>query len=556
MRPLFLVALFAGLLPQLAGAQNWDVVWRLPDLPFQPAGVASEVAMVKAGLDTDQDGWGEFLFTWTDTDTNAICMYEATADNTYELVWYWLLPVDANSFAGMAVGNLDDNDKVDILVTMPMTVDSDPNPMRIWAFEWSGVQGENAYGYPGANPGEYTPTSSWNFNLANSFDFRPYSLTVEDIDKDQDNELIVGVRMSGAGSIRQVLVVSVTGEFSLFASWEYEFEYRQSFGGGLYSVTTGDLDADGNQEIYAFIWNMFTMRIFECTGDRQYTEVFSVDELDPTDDYGALDAVLVADVNDDGVREMYIAGTEDPNQLFIVTGVTDVSQMTSADIKKFYTIPVRADGGFRSMQIADPDKDGKANLMIAGEQEGCIYSLEYKGTGDPADSASWDLQVLFDIWNYSGLEPGTTGAPTPRLFYGSPASDMDKDGKDEYVFVNYRTNFTNWSDDAYIWLLEVDVASDVNENPAGVPTQVALAQNYPNPFNPSTTIRYELPAASQVRLSVFDMLGREVSVLVDERREAGVHEARFDGSGLASGVYLYKLQAGNAVHTRQLVLLR
>ena len=178
MRRLLLFVLFAGLLAPLASAQNWDLVWRLPDLPFQPAGAASEVAMVMAGLDTDQDGWGEFLFTWTDTDTNAICMYEATSDNTYELVWYWLLPVDANSFAGMAVGNLDDNDKVDILVTMPMTVEGDPNPMRIWAFEWSGVQGENAYGYPGANPGEYTPTSSWNFNLANNFDFRPYSLTL------------------------------------------------------------------------------------------------------------------------------------------------------------------------------------------------------------------------------------------------------------------------------------------------------------------------------------------------------------------------------------------
>lgn len=105
-------------------------------------------------------------------------------------------------------------------------------------------------------------------------------------------------------------------------------------------------------------------------------------------------------------------------------------------------------------------------------------------------------------------------------------------------------------------MVEIDVASDVDEMPAGVPAQATLAQNYPNPFNPSTTIRYELPAASQVRLSVFDMLGREVSVLVDERKEAGVHEARFDGSGLASGVYLYRMQSGEFVQTKQLVLVR
>ncbi|MCC6398223.1 MAG: T9SS type A sorting domain-containing protein, partial [Bacteroidetes bacterium] len=83
-----------------------------------------------------------------------------------------------------------------------------------------------------------------------------------------------------------------------------------------------------------------------------------------------------------------------------------------------------------------------------------------------------------------------------------------------------------------------------------------LAQNYPNPFNPGTTIRYELPKPSDVRLTIFDMLGRVVSVIVDERREAGVHEVRFDASGLTSGVYLYRLQAGDFVQTRRLLLLK
>jgi hypothetical protein len=83
-----------------------------------------------------------------------------------------------------------------------------------------------------------------------------------------------------------------------------------------------------------------------------------------------------------------------------------------------------------------------------------------------------------------------------------------------------------------------------------------LQQNYPNPFNPSTTIKFELPTSSVVRLSVYDVLGREVSVLVNERREAGFHEVKFDGSGLSSGVYFYRIQAGNFVETKKLVLLR
>ena len=89
-----------------------------------------------------------------------------------------------------------------------------------------------------------------------------------------------------------------------------------------------------------------------------------------------------------------------------------------------------------------------------------------------------------------------------------------------------------------------------------VPREFKLCQNYPNPFNPSTTIKYELPKSSMVTMSVYDMLGRQVSVLVDERRDAGVHEVKFEGPNLASGVYFYRLQAGDFTQTKRLLLLK
>jgi Secretion system C-terminal sorting domain len=102
------------------------------------------------------------------------------------------------------------------------------------------------------------------------------------------------------------------------------------------------------------------------------------------------------------------------------------------------------------------------------------------------------------------------------------------------------------------------------------PIRASLRQNYPNPFNPSTTIKYELPRASMVSLSVYDILGREVSVLVNESKNAGVYEVKFDASGLSSGVYFYRLQAstlsgqvpiesgqaGDFVQTKKLMVLR
>jgi len=75
-----------------------------------------------------------------------------------------------------------------------------------------------------------------------------------------------------------------------------------------------------------------------------------------------------------------------------------------------------------------------------------------------------------------------------------------------------------------------------------VPTEYVLAQNYPNPFNPSTTIKFSLPVTSNVNLSVFNILGEEVQMLVNETKEAGVHIINFNASQLNSGIYFYKIQ--------------
>jgi surface protein len=88
------------------------------------------------------------------------------------------------------------------------------------------------------------------------------------------------------------------------------------------------------------------------------------------------------------------------------------------------------------------------------------------------------------------------------------------------------------------------------------PTEFALSQNFPNPFNPSTTIRYALPEAAQVRLEVYTVTGQRVATLASGEQNAGWHAVDFDGSGLASGVYVYRLQAGGFVQTRKLMLIK
>jgi hypothetical protein len=98
--------------------------------------------------------------------------------------------------------------------------------------------------------------------------------------------------------------------------------------------------------------------------------------------------------------------------------------------------------------------------------------------------------------------------------------------------------------------------SNVIEVDAGLPKVFALEQNYPNPFNPSTTIRYQLPVASEVKLEVYDVLGKKIATLVNERQSAGSYQVVWNASGLSSGTYFYRLQAGTFVETKKMIMVK
>ena len=89
-----------------------------------------------------------------------------------------------------------------------------------------------------------------------------------------------------------------------------------------------------------------------------------------------------------------------------------------------------------------------------------------------------------------------------------------------------------------------------------LPAGISLFQNYPNPFNPTTLIRYELTEAAEIRLDVYNIQGQRVASLVNSAQTAGMHSVRFDGSQLSSGIYIYRLQAGNTVLTRKMTLIK
>jgi hypothetical protein len=94
------------------------------------------------------------------------------------------------------------------------------------------------------------------------------------------------------------------------------------------------------------------------------------------------------------------------------------------------------------------------------------------------------------------------------------------------------------------------------QNGSLMPKGIELGQNYPNPFNPSTTISYEMPASGKVSIKVFNVLGKEVETLADDYQSAGIHEVKFKNASLPSGTYFYRLQAGDYVSIKKMVLMK
>ncbi|MCW9095318.1 MAG: T9SS type A sorting domain-containing protein [Ignavibacteriaceae bacterium] len=108
------------------------------------------------------------------------------------------------------------------------------------------------------------------------------------------------------------------------------------------------------------------------------------------------------------------------------------------------------------------------------------------------------------------------------------------------------------SDDVFT----IDILSSLEEKLPGIPSEFGLTQNYPNPFNPVTFIKYEVPKTSPVLIKIYDITGREVAVLVNEVREPGIYQVSFDSKNLASGVYFYKMVAGDFTSVKKMNLLK
>ena len=173
----------------------------------------------------------------------------------------------------------------------------------------------------------------------------------------------------------------------------------------------------------------------------------------------------------------------------------------------------------------DINNGGGADRLVLSMADGSFLIAARRGSPSPIGGSIGSM----DAWpSVHGLR-GTLNAATPGASGGALSAHMMFNRCGSVVSVP-----------------EVSLKPGVFE----------LAQNYPNPFNPITTISFSLPSQSFVSLRVFDVLGREVSVLVSQNLPAGTYSRSWDGSGFAGGVYFYSLKAGEYSETKKLLLLR
>lgn len=170
-----------------------------------------------------------------------------------------------------------------------------------------------------------------------------------------------------------------------------------------------------------------------------------------------------------------------------------------------------------------------------------------------------------NVRNQFGNGPDSAGI---RIFLGqkNEAGAIDPDFQtDQYIQLDASNNTLAGKGQSeivaqdtanYLYLLKFTSPVGVKNSSAIKPTDYRLYQNYPNPFNPTTSIRYYLPTKSKVILSIYNILGERIQTLVNSVQDAGVHNVTLDGSGLASGVYFYSLNAGNGTITKKLALLK
>ena len=338
----------------------------------------------------------------------------------------------------------------------------------------------------------------------------PEALSAADFDSDGDIDIVTV--NSYLGNSLSVLYNKGDGTFALFG--------QQSLEGPPRSVFADDFDNDSLTDIVVACGSF--VDLYRSESAVSDFIMFSRSRLFSSE--SGLAAAVFGDLDNNGFCDLFYAAYD--------SGQVSVFLNTGGVFDSLTSVTVGRNPG--ALCPADFDGDNRLDLAVLNESAGEINFLQNNGD--------------------------STLSPVPVTAAGDVASsltaaDFDDDGDiDLAVCVNYNGVVIVRNETGS--LVEIDETEDTR-----LPGQYLLGRNYPNPFNPETLIEYQLPVRSRIKITVFDLLGREIAVLVDEIKPAGAYVTRWNGCDMennraASGIYFYQLNTGKYISSAKMILLK
>lgn len=328
----------------------------------------------------------------------------------------------------------------------------------------------------------------------------------------------------------------------------------------------GDFDNDGDFDL--FVANAPGTNFFYINNGPDSGYTFTKVTSGPiATDAGVSYGSTWADFDNDGDLDLFVSNNDDPNFYYLNNGPPNYS------FTKITAINLATDPGTSwGSCVGDIDRDGDLDVFIANSAQNSLYlndgnsnhwlSIKCKGTISNRAALGARVSVKASIGGISRWQVRDVGGQTSYYSQGSLNTSFGLGNATTVDSIVIRwpsgmvDRYSNVAANRILTASEGGGLTGIEESSTERPARFTLRQNYPNPFNPMTTISYEIGSKALVSLRVFDVLGREVANLVNRELAAGAHKVEWDASAVSSGVYFYRLAAGDFTQMKRMVLLK
>lgn len=404
-----------------------------------------------------------------------------------------------------------------------------------------------------------------------------------DIDNDGDNDMFISVLYLSQNKNNFAFYRNNGNAFTPDFERVTDDYLRNVDAGGNSNITFVDIDNDGDKDL--FIGNDYAKIAFYKNTGTLTTPSFSfVSDSLPVRSVSFNYAPAFADLDNDGDKDM-ILGSYIKDSLWFYRNTGTPTEFNFTLESRGYQIGITTLGQSSTPVLADIDNDQDKDLFI-GATNGRIFYYENTGTinnfnfvfrtnfynsidaGDESIPRFYDLDSDGDLDLFIGRQDGNIS------FYkneGSPASANFVFQTNTYKNINVHSNscpeFTDIDNDTDpdlfignikggLFYFRNDDVIGINAVSGIVPSGFELYQNYPNPFNPSTKIKFDLKNNSSVKLSVFDISGKIVNVLVNGDLKSGSYEYTWNATELASGIYFYRIETNSSSISKSMLFVK